>query len=55
LLYDTLVVNQLILKIPHPLITEREFVLKPLFEIAPELVHPITGITFATYFFKLKK
>ena len=55
LLYDRLILNQLTLKIPHPLITEREFVLKPLLEIAPELLHPITGISFATYFFKLKK
>ena len=28
------------LTLPHPKIPEREFVLKPLFEIAPDLMHP---------------
>ena len=29
--------------IPHPLIPERDFVLTPLKEIAPEYIHPILG------------
>ena len=29
------------LKLPHPLMQERDFVMRPLVEIAPELVHPI--------------
>lgn len=40
LLYDSLVVDEPDLKIPHPLMHEREFVLRPLSEIAPEVVHP---------------
>lgn len=33
------------LSLPHPLMTERDFVMKPLAEIAPELVHPVLGKT----------
>ena len=41
LFYDDLIVDQKGLKIPHRLIHERRFVLAPLCEIAPDLVHPI--------------
>ena len=43
LFYDDLIIDQETLKIPHPRIQERRFVLIPLLEIAPELCHPITG------------
>lgn len=33
------------LNLPHPLMTERDFVMKPLAEIAPDLVHPVWGKT----------
>lgn len=46
LLYDNLIIDQIMLKIPHPLIAERDFVLVPLVEIAPDLVHPVSGIKF---------
>ncbi|NDV45579.1 2-amino-4-hydroxy-6-hydroxymethyldihydropteridine diphosphokinase [Paludibacter sp. 221] len=41
LFYDTLVLDTPKLKIPHPLIQKRDFVLIPLAEIAPNLVHPV--------------
>jgi len=43
LFYDNLIIDQPTLKIPHPHIVERDFVLIPLAEIAPELVHPVVG------------
>jgi len=42
LLYDNLIVDQPTLKIPHPLITKREFVLIPLLEIEPDIVDPVS-------------
>lgn len=41
LFYDALVMHSPILTIPHPLLHRRMFVLKPLVEIAPTLLHPI--------------
>lgn len=41
LLFDDIVIKGKNLKIPHPLMHERFFVLKPLSEIAPEAKHPI--------------
>jgi 2-amino-4-hydroxy-6-hydroxymethyldihydropteridine diphosphokinase len=39
------VVDTPTLQIPHPRLTERRFVLEPLYEIAPELRHPQTRRT----------
>ena len=41
LLYGDKIINDDELQIPHPLMHTREFVLKPLVEIAPNVVHPI--------------
>ena len=41
LLYDDVVLDTEELKLPHPDMQNRDFVLLPLAEIAPELVHPI--------------
>ena len=45
LLYHHQVVDEKSLKIPHPRLTERKFVLIPLVEIAPSLVIPGSGKT----------
>ena len=41
LLYDDIVLDSPNLTIPHPLMHKRTFVMEPLSEIAPELVHPV--------------
>lgn len=41
LIYGSEIVSSVNLKIPHPLLHERRFVLVPLAEIAPDAVHPV--------------
>jgi 2-amino-4-hydroxy-6-hydroxymethyldihydropteridine diphosphokinase len=49
LLYDNLIIDRPELKIPHPFITKRDFVLIPLTEIAPELIDPVTHELFRNF------
>ena len=45
LLYDGLTLKKKKLRIPHPEIQNRKFVLVPLSEIAPQVIHPELGVT----------
>ncbi len=47
LLYDDRVVDLPDLRVPHPAMHERRFVLVPLAELAPAAVHPTSGATIA--------
>lgn len=48
LLYENEIIDKPYLKVPHPMMSERKFVLVPLCEIAPEMIHPVLNKTFAT-------
>ena len=41
LLFDDVVMDSKDLVIPHPAMHERRFVLEPLAEIAPDVIHPV--------------
>ena len=45
LFYGNEIIDEPNLKIPHPLLQERDFALSPMAEIAPNFVHPILGET----------
>jgi len=45
LFYSNLVVRKRSLKLPHPEIANRRFVLLPLSELAPQLIHPVLQAT----------
>ena len=47
LLIDNLILSTTLLQIPHPALPFRRFALLPLFEIAPEIIHPILHKTIA--------
>jgi 2-amino-4-hydroxy-6-hydroxymethyldihydropteridine diphosphokinase len=53
LLYDDLVINRENLVIPHPRMHERRFVLKPLCDIDPSIVHPVLMKSVARLLYEL--
>lgn len=52
--YDALVVSGPGLEIPHPRMAERAFVLVPLAEIRPLMVHPVLNVTVSSLLESLK-
>ncbi len=45
LFYGNRLIEQAKLSIPHPHIADRRFVLKPLSDIAPDFIHPISNVS----------
>jgi len=48
LFFNDLIINKPLLQLPHPAMAERRFVLVPMAEIAPNLVHPVYNKTIQT-------
>ncbi len=54
LLYDDQIISEDKLQIPHPLMHERVFVLKPLMELAPDVLHPTLEKTISELYEDIK-
>jgi 2-amino-4-hydroxy-6-hydroxymethyldihydropteridine diphosphokinase len=55
LLFNDLFLREDNLQIPHPLMHERDFVLKPLCEIAPDRIHPLLKVKMRDLLQELEK
>lgn len=55
LFYDNLIYKDDALEIPHPRLAERDFVLKPLIDLDPNLVHPVLKETVGKLYRELLK
>jgi len=54
LLFDLAVVKKKNLRVPHPEMASRKFVLIPLSEIAPQVIHPELGVTISELLINVK-
>jgi 2-amino-4-hydroxy-6-hydroxymethyldihydropteridine diphosphokinase len=54
LLFDNLILEKRSLKVPHPEMHKRKFVLIPLSEIAPQVIHPVLGMTISELLVSVK-
>lgn len=55
LAFDDLVLSGENIEIPHPRMAQREFVLEPLMEIAPDYIHPILKVTVSELLSQLRE
>jgi 2-amino-4-hydroxy-6-hydroxymethyldihydropteridine diphosphokinase len=55
LLFDTVILTEDSLEIPHPLLHKRDFVLKPLCEIASDIHHPLLKMSISDLLQQLYK
>ena len=55
LLYGMAEIGMAELTVPHPAMQERRFVLEPLSEIAPAMMHPVLGLTVGEMLGRLKR
>jgi 2-amino-4-hydroxy-6-hydroxymethyldihydropteridine diphosphokinase len=54
LFFDMELISKKNLKVPHPRLQERRFVLLPLSELAPQLIHPSLNLSISTLLAKVK-
>jgi len=54
LFFDSEIINKRTLKVPHPELHNRRFVLAPLSELAPQLIHPKLTVTISELLAGLK-
>jgi 2-amino-4-hydroxy-6-hydroxymethyldihydropteridine diphosphokinase len=54
LLYGSTVVRKRSLQVPHPALAQRRFVLLPLSELGPQVVHPVLQVTVSDLLANLK-
>nr|HID59330.1 2-amino-4-hydroxy-6-hydroxymethyldihydropteridine diphosphokinase [Desulfobacterales bacterium] len=54
LFFDELILNTEYLTLPHPRLHKRRFVLRPLFDIEPDLIHPVLKKNIRTLLLDLK-
>ncbi len=54
LLFGDVIIDEPGLHLPHPRLEERSFVLEPLNELAPEMLHPALGLTVSELWARLR-